>query len=409
MEAKPTAVVLRQDSEVDIDTKLEEYHDLGLWRMFIEKDAESRAITTRPETLKSPRGQANFVVLRRFFRDMITIAAAPVGLSVLGHFVGGIVPVVEGILESRILRIDGYRHVIEQRVKSTRVVGDKIFGISGAEDNFIAQHASLGATTVRNLRSVVTAVIVDCVDYMPMFCYALRVIRNPLEISLATISTLQTSMLSIRRTCANVLRSAEELNQAAVELKGIYDLEVVNNVVKDEGQISFPLERSSEEGVALELRNVSFRYPGSQNTTGALDDVSFKVGAGELIVVVGANGSGTDIKKYKLPDIRRAVAILTQDQQVIPGISLKENIGLGDVSCAEDETEERIGEAVRKGGAEGVIGKLEKGVDTVLYSRVVRYSQLLDEEDETNPLAIKFKQLQKTSNVSGGERQRLVA
>ena len=144
-------------------------------------------------------------------------------------------------------------------------------------------------------------------------------------------------------------------------------------------------------------------------------------------MVVGANGSGkstlinilsrlydttsgqvlldgVDIKEYKLSDIRQATTILTQEHQLFPGLSLKENIGLGDVECLEGDlkAEGRILDAVKKGCAEGVVGKLERGVDTVLDSRVVRYTQLLDVEDETNPLAIKFKQLQKTSNVSGG-------
>ncbi|KAL0067401.1 hypothetical protein AAF712_005630 [Marasmius tenuissimus] len=327
---------------------------------------------------------------------------------------------------------DLVEHVINQRAKSARAAGDMVFGLRGAEDIFVRQYTGVGAGTIRNLQSIMTAVFEDCVEYMPMVYYALRVIRNPSEISLATITTLQTSMLSIRGTFSNFLIGVTELNRAAVELRGIYDLEVVNNVVKDEGQLSYPGEKSSEEGMALELRNVSFRYPGSQNIDGALDDVSFKISAGELIVVVGANGSGkstlvnilsrlydatsgqvlldgVDIKEYKLSEIRQAVAILTQDHQLFPGISLKENISLGDVHCAEDEVERRIAEGVRKGGAENVIGKLERGVDTVLDSRVLRYSQLVDEGDETNPLVIKMEQLERTSNVSGGERQRLVA
>ncbi|KAK1218562.1 hypothetical protein PQX77_018740 [Marasmius sp. AFHP31] len=647
MEEKEAEALLYQDDDgdVDVDSELEEYR-FGLYRMFIENNTRSRAAATYYETPRYVRRQGTSVVLRRFFRDIIPIAAGPVGYSVMGHVVGGILPVVEGILESQILRIledaisnrsldsrnlvfavvsrlfvrragsiimgwcgarsevlkervrvyfDGiifaskptllvhhtpdiqvlrglryptyllvgrlrmdlptalqdrrdydhgayeavgstlsiitefvhvvgrvgflssvgglgirhstrlgitfsalclvrplldvmptflprmaflsalgagnwiwstprvietvnedlhryfsfeelvetdYRmdvisgdlveHVIDQRAKSARAAGDMVFGLRGAEDIFVKQYTGVGAGTVRNLQSIITALFEDCIEYMPMVYYALRVIQNPSEISLATITTLQTSMLSIRGTFSKFLKGVAELNRAAVELREIYDLEVVNNAVKDEGQLSFPGEKSSEEGMTLELRNVSFRYPGSQNIDGALDDVSFKIGAGELIVVVGANGSGkstlvnilsrlydatsgqvlldgVDIKEYKLSDIRQAIAILTQDHQLFPGLSLKENIGLGDVRCAEDEVERRIAEGVRKGGAGNVIGKLERGVDTVLDSRVLRYSQLVDEGDETNPLVIKMEQLERTSNVSGGERQRLVA
>jgi len=108
---------------------------------------------------------------------------------------------------------------------------------------------------------------------------------------------------------------------------------------------------------------------------------------------------GVDIKEYKLPHFRRSVAVLTQEHRLFPGLSLKENIGLGDIERSDNE--ERIMESVRKGGAERVIGKLEEGVETVLDSRVRRQAYLVDEEDEGNPLVVKNKQLQKASSVSG--------
>ncbi|KAK1222460.1 hypothetical protein PQX77_014696, partial [Marasmius sp. AFHP31] len=102
--AGDTLVVLHQDTELDVDSKLEEHH-LGVWRMFIDKDAKSQLTETRMKTLKSRDQNATWRVLRRFFRDIIPIAAGPVAFSVLGHVVSGIVPVVEGVLDSRILRV----------------------------------------------------------------------------------------------------------------------------------------------------------------------------------------------------------------------------------------------------------------------------------------------------------------
>ncbi|KAL0567936.1 hypothetical protein V5O48_014064, partial [Marasmius crinis-equi] len=164
------------------------------------------------------------------------------------------------------------------------------------------------------------------------------------------------------------------------------------------------------------------------NTTNALDDVSFKIGAGELVVVVGANGSGkstfvnilsrlydptsgqvlvdgVDIKDYQLSDIRRGIATLTQDHHLYP-LSLRENIGLGSIDDMSND--DLIAEAARKGGAEQLIAKLEDGLDSVLNPKLKQYAALVD-EGGNSPLARKFKELKKTSNVSGGERQRLVA
>ncbi|KAJ8078026.1 hypothetical protein PM082_000228 [Marasmius tenuissimus] len=130
MEGKPTAAVLHQGNEIDIDTRREEYRGLGLWRMFIEKDAKYRATTTRPESLKSPRRQASFMVLRCFFRDMISIAVAPVGLSVLGH----VVPVLFRLIIRRVGMLvmgwcDAGSRVLHARVGTYCTVMNFDFGV----------------------------------------------------------------------------------------------------------------------------------------------------------------------------------------------------------------------------------------------------------------------------------------
>lgn len=86
-------------------------------------------------------------------------------------------------------------------------------------------------------------------------------------------------------------------------------------------------------------RNVSFRYPGSEQY--ALRDVSFKLSAGQLCVIVGANGSGKstilklvarlydaeegqilldghDIRTLRLYDLRQAISVLFQDYTHFP-------------------------------------------------------------------------------------------
>ncbi|KAL0067405.1 hypothetical protein AAF712_005634 [Marasmius tenuissimus] len=335
-------------------------------------------------------------------------------------------------------------HIIDQRNMSLVALED--IDDRSPEQIFAEREGS------SRIRPAIFEMLNGLLEYIPMVYYTVHLSHNPSEISLTNITTLQASMHSLRSTYQSVTSSFSRMKQYGAQLQALYDLETVHNIVKDEGQLSYPGEKSSEEGMSLELRyvwldtlfvacdqlkttnprNVVFNYPGSQAISSALNDVSFKIGAGDLTVIVGANGSGkstlvnvlsrlyditsgqvlvdgVDIKEYKLSDIRQSIAILTQDVHLFPGLSLEENIRLGDVDCPESETEGRIAEAVRMGGAERVVGKLEEGVDTVLNSMVTRQGHLLDEEDETNPLAAKYKQLQKASTVSGGERQRLVA
>ncbi|SJL15082.1 uncharacterized protein ARMOST_18564 [Armillaria ostoyae] len=172
-------------------------------------------------------------------------------------------------------------------------------------------------------------------------------------------------------------------------------------VIRD-GHLSYLNEKESEKGMSFELRNVSFSYPGSKPGVKALDDVSFKIEAGDIVVVAGANGSGKsifvnvlshlynmtsgqvlvggeNIKDFKIADLQKAITMLTQDHHLYP-LSIKENIGLGNVGVVEDL--DMIMEAVKKGGAERLIGKLASGIDTVLEPRTIQYGALVNEGEE---------------------------
>ncbi|EEB97850.1 hypothetical protein MPER_02742 [Moniliophthora perniciosa FA553] len=96
---------------------------------------------------------------------------------------------------------------------------------------------------------------------------------------------------------------------------------------------------------------------------------------------------------------------LTQDHHLYP-LSIEENIGLGHAEHVSDV--DMIAEAAKKGGAEKLIHKLPSGYATVLEPRTIQYASLVN-EGSTGPLAEQLKKLKKKSDVSGGERQRLIA
>jgi ATP-binding cassette subfamily B protein len=131
----------------------------------------------------------------------------------------------------------------------------------------------------------------------------------------------------------------------------------------------------------IEFRNVSFRYPGSENY--ALRNVSFRLGAGEKLALVGVNGAGkTTLTKlicrfydpddgeilfdgvpaadYDIKSLRGLFGELFQDNRIYD-MTVRENIMLSDT--ARDD-EQRFSDSCEMSGADSIIEKLPRGYDT---------------------------------------------
>ncbi|KAF7369845.1 P-loop containing nucleoside triphosphate hydrolase protein [Mycena sanguinolenta] len=188
-----------------------------------------------------------------------------------------------------------------------------------------------------------------------------------------------------------------------------------------------PTSKKSK-GMEIELRNVSFAYPGEKSKEAALRDISFRIPAGSLVVIVGANGSGKStliklftrmydtqqgtllvdglpISEYRMADLRRTQATLTQDHKLYP-LTLAENIGLGYAEHVKDT--EMIMEAAKDGGAAELLEKFKDGAETTLEPMTTAFGYQLD-DDKHKALKDVLTKLEKTTEVSGGEKQRLVA
>lgn len=166
-------------------------------------------------------------------------------------------------------------------------------------------------------------------------------------------------------------------------------------------------------------RNISFSYPGT--TAKALDNITLCIKPGQLIVIVGSNGSGKstivkllmrlydatsgsitidgeNIKNYRIGDMRHATAALTQDHHIYP-LSLSENIGLGNPAHVADM--DMIRAATKQGGAEGLITKLADGYATVLeHPRGLKYGSDVSKGDKSL-LAEELEKMTKEADVSG--------
>lgn len=131
----------------------------------------------------------------------------------------------------------------------------------------------------------------------------------------------------------------------------------------------------------IELRGVSFRYPGAE--TDALQDISLKIGKGERVAVVGLNGSGKTtlvklicglyqpsagqvlvngrpLKDYRCEHYLACLATVFQDYRIYD-YSVWENVAM-----APSADREPIERAIRRAGLTPRISALPNSLDTLL-------------------------------------------
>ena len=137
----------------------------------------------------------------------------------------------------------------------------------------------------------------------------------------------------------------------------------------------------TETGGTVEFRHVSFSYPG-ENGSRVLDDVSFSVGAGETLAIIGATGSGkttlvdliprfydatagevlvdgVNVKDYAAEALRDRISFVLQKSELYSR-SVEENIRWGNEGAAPEE----VKRAAAAAQADGFICEKEYGYYT---------------------------------------------
>lgn len=143
-----------------------------------------------------------------------------------------------------------------------------------------------------------------------------------------------------------------------------------------------PMEKRSDNQYQIEFRNVSFRYPGTEQY--ALKNFSMKLKIGEKLAIVGMNGSGkttmikllcrlydpeegeillnnVDIRKFKQEEYNTLFSVVFQDFKLFP-FKLAEN-----VAVSKNYNEEQVKHCLIGSGFGERLKELEHGIDSYLY------------------------------------------
>ena len=145
---------------------------------------------------------------------------------------------------------------------------------------------------------------------------------------------------------------------------------------------TIPVEKRTDGEYEIAFEHVSFCYPGSREPV--LKDINCRIDMKHKLAVVGQNGAGkttfikllcrlyeptegritlngVDIRKYDEKQYRSLFGVVFQDFKLF-SFTVWENVTAG---SARDE--DRLREALRQAGAEGMVGSMVSGMDTLLY------------------------------------------
>ncbi len=175
--------------------------------------------------------------------------------------------------------------------------------------------------------------------------------------------------------------------------------ERINEVLDTQPHIREGRETSGRETGTVEFRDVSFRYPNAAGNE--LEHISFRVGRGQTLAVIGATGSGkstlvsliprfydategsvlvdgVDVKEYTFDTLYNKLGYVTQKAVLFSG-TVRENVFFGE-SAAQD-TDASLSAALQLSQADEFVSCYPEGA--------------------AHPIA------QLGRNVSGGQKQRL--
>lgn len=221
-----------------------------------------------------------------------------------------------------------------------------------------------------------------------LFIVATEFLQNPNTLSVGDFVTAQVYMAQVFSPLSYLGSIYDGVIQAFVDISNLSELLANRPDIEDnKDSIKFNFDNKPVE---VAFKSVSFVYP--SNDASGLRNVSFTVGAGESLAIVGHTGagkttigrllfrfydpiegcvqlSGIDIRKYTQQSVREAIGVVPQDT-VLFNETIRHNILYGKLGA----TEEEMKEACEAAQILDFIESLPEGFDTHVGERGLRLS-----------------------------------